>query len=142
MAIEQMIDVPEHAVTFLKERVRPVQLSDPNVVAKLLVQLDSETFSEREQAQQTLERMGEGAAHLLVKALEGNGSLELRRRVRELQNKCDETSSRSMQHCRAVATLEWIGTPAARALLRTLADGAPRARLTIEARAALKRLQG
>jgi hypothetical protein len=42
----------------------------------------------------------------------------------------------------AVATLEWIGTPAARALLRALADGAPRARLTVEARAALKRLEG
>jgi hypothetical protein len=45
-----------------------------------------------------------------------------------------------MQHHRAVVALERVGTPDARALLRTLADGAPLARLTLEARAALERL--
>jgi hypothetical protein len=45
----------------------------------------------------------------------------------------------SMQQHRAVATLEWIATPAARDVLRTWAEGAPRARLVVEARAALER---
>jgi len=141
-AMAQMIEVPEHTVALLKERVRPVQSSDPDTVAKLLVQLDSDKFTERQEAAQALEKMGEGAAHLLTKALEGKVSLELHRRLEELLSKCDSTSALALQQHRAVATLEWIGTPAARALLRTLADGAPRARLTIEARAALKRLQG
>jgi hypothetical protein len=111
-------------------------------VAKLIVQLDSDTYAERVKAQTALEKMGEGAAHIIMQALEGKVSLELRRRLEALLRKCDATSTLGMQHHRAVATLEWIGTPAARALLQTLADGAPGARLTGEAQAALRRLQG
>jgi hypothetical protein len=85
--------------------------------------------------------MGEGVAHLLVKSLEGKIGLEMCRRLTDLLSKCEETSTLDMQHHRAVATLEWIAHPPP-ALLRTLADGAPRARLTIEALAAWKRLQG
>jgi WD40 repeat protein len=139
-AVGQMLAVPEHSVTLLKERVRPVQSSDPDTVAKLIAQLDSVKFAERAEAAKALEKMGEGAAHLLSKALEGNISLEMKRRLEELLGKCDATSPLAMRDHRAVATLEWIGTPAARDWLRALADGAPRARLTIEARAALKRL--
>jgi WD40 repeat protein len=141
-AMGEMIDVPEQTVALLKERVRPVQNGDSDTVAKLIDQLDSETFAERVEAQNALEKMGEGAAHFLVKALEGKPGLELRRRLEELLSRCDSTSTLALQHHRAVAILEWIGTPAARSLLRTLADGAPRARLTIEARAALQRLKG
>src|SRR2546423_942990 len=69
--MDQMIDTPEYAVALLKERVQPVQHSDPDTVAKLIVQLDSKNFAEREKAQTALEKMGEGAAHLIVRALEG-----------------------------------------------------------------------
>jgi hypothetical protein len=72
----------------------------------------------------------------------GNSSIWWQRRLEALLEKCDATSALAMRPHRAVATLEWIGTPAARALLHALAEGAPRARLTVEARAALKRLQG
>jgi WD40 repeat protein len=140
-AIGQMVDAPEHAIALLKARVRPIQRGDPATVAKLIGQLDSETFAEREKAEQALEKMGEGAAHLLKKALQGNVNLELRRRIERLLNRCSESSALGMQHHRAVVALEWIGTPAARALLRNLADGAPGARLTMEARTALERLQ-
>jgi WD40 repeat protein len=141
-AIGQMLDHPEQTVALLKERVRPVRISDPDTVAELIVKLNSALFSEREKAQSTLEKMGEGAAHLLAKALQGNVSLELRRRLEALLRKCEATSPRGLRQHRAVAALEWIGTPAARAWLRALAGGAPRARLTIEARAALRRLEG
>ena len=140
-AIGQMIDNPEHTLALLKARLRPVPFSDPDTVARLIAQLDSDTFAERDDAQHALEKMGEAAAHLLTKALQGQVSAESRRRLEELLSKCEETSNRSMQLHRAVATLEWINTPASRAVLRTLAEGAPHARLTLEARAALKRLQ-
>jgi WD40 repeat protein len=136
-----LLEAPEHAMALLKERVRPDRTGDPEVVAKLIAQLDSKSFAEREEARKALEKLGEGAAHLLAKALEGKVSMELSRRLEELLRKCEATSSRSLQQHRCVAVLEWIGTPDARALLRTLAEGAPRARLTAEARAALNRIK-
>lgn len=136
-----MIEVPNHAVATLKDRVRPVEIPDADVVAKLIAQLDSRTFNERIEAHNALEKMGEGAVHLLKKALDGKPSLELRRRLEALLDLSAATSSPSLQQHRSVATLEWIGTPAARELLRTLAKGAPGARLTIEAQAALKRIE-
>jgi WD40 repeat protein len=141
-AIGEMLDAPEHVVVLLKERVPPERSADPDTVAKLVAQIDSETYGERVKAQAALEKMGEGAAHLIAQALERKVSLELRRRLEVVLSKCDATSTLRLQQHRAVATLEWIGTPAARTLLRSLADGAPRARLTMEARAALKRLEG
>jgi hypothetical protein len=140
-AIEQMLEAPEQSVALLKERARPIRLSDPDTVNKLVAQLDSENFADRQQAQQTLEKMGEGAEPFLLKVLEGTAlNLEARRRVQDVVKKCSKMSSTSRQNYRAVMVLEWIGSPAARDLLRHLADGAPKARLTLEAQAALKRL--
>jgi hypothetical protein len=55
-AMGQLIDAPEHPVALL-ERVRPVQRSDPGTVARLITQLDSDTYAEREKAQVALEKM-------------------------------------------------------------------------------------
>jgi WD40 repeat protein len=140
-AIGQLLDAPDHAVALLKERVQPVQPQDADGVIQLIALLDSGKFAERNQAQATLEKMGEGAVATIKMALAGKVTLETRRRLELLLHKCDATSAASLRHYRVVATLEWIGTPAARALLQTLAEGAPDARLTTEARAALKRLQ-
>jgi WD40 repeat protein len=139
--IGQMVEAPEHAVALLKERVSPIRIAEPDAVAKRITQLDSDNFAEREEAHQALEKLGEGAEHLLVKALQGNVSAEARRRLQELLRQCEGTSTFGMRQHRAVAALEWIGTPSARALLVALADGAPRARLTLEARSALQRLR-
>ncbi|HTU18889.1 MAG TPA: hypothetical protein VMG10_12590 [Gemmataceae bacterium] len=49
-------------------------------------------------------------------------------------------SSEPLRDSRALEVLEQLGTPEARGLLRRLADGAPEARLTREARAVLQRL--
>ena len=42
---------------------------------------------------------------------------------------------------RAIQILEYAGTPEARQLLQTLSQGAPAARLTMEAKASLERLK-
>jgi hypothetical protein len=139
--IGQMIDAPEHAVALLKERVRPVPAIDPATVGKLIDQLGSDVFVEREKAERALEKMGDDVRHLLRKVIQGNGDLELRRRAERLLKKLGVAPPESKRLRRAVLTLEWIGTPAARALLRNLADGAPSARLTVVARAALQRLK-
>jgi hypothetical protein len=72
-------------------------------------------------------------------------SLELRRRVESLLARAEaeqQTPSReAIQSLRALAVLERIGTGEAVALLTSLAEGAPEARLTQEARATLARLK-
>jgi hypothetical protein len=50
-------------------------------------------------------------------------------------------SADALQNLRAVALLEYLGTPLASRLLRSLAGGAPQARLTREAQSALERLR-
>jgi hypothetical protein len=136
----QMLESPEHAVALFRERIQPVRSSDPVTVAKLILQLDSGSYNERVSANAALEKMGEGAAHLLKQALEDRHPLEVCRRLQILLRRYDPMSPAALRHQRSVATLEWIGTPAARAVLRTLAGGAPNAHLTTEARAALRRL--
>jgi HEAT repeat protein len=110
-------------------------------VARLVVQLDSDNFTERVAAQAALEKLGERAAHLLKKALDGNPTLELRLRLLGLLDRIEQTSTVGLQYHRAVVTLEWIGSPTARDVLQRLKDGAPDARLTIEAREAVRRLK-
>jgi WD40 repeat protein len=139
-AVAQMLDDPDHAVATLKERVQPVRLADADTVARLVKRFDSDAFADREEAQLEIEKFGEGARHLLLKALERDLSPEAQRRVQAALGKTDETSPATLREHRAIAALEWAGTADARALLRDLAGGTPRARLTTEAAAALKRL--
>jgi hypothetical protein len=69
-------------------------------------------------------------------------SLEVRQRVERLLKKMvGQTGGEPVRELRVVETLELAGGPEARQVLQTLAAGAPEARLTREARAALKRLE-
>jgi hypothetical protein len=99
---------------------------------------------EREQAIRELERLGELAEPALRKALEGQPSLEVRRRVEGLLQKLDGpvTLPQHLRSLRAIEVLEHIGTPAAQQVLAQLAKGATAAHLTREAQAAVARLEG
>jgi hypothetical protein len=69
-------------------------------------------------------------------------SLEARKRIEELLEGVREAAvaPENLRNLRAVETLEHIGTPEAREVLKLLANGAAAARLTREAKAALERL--
>jgi hypothetical protein len=79
------------------------------------------------------------------KALEGKPSLEKRRRLEDLQTKAQaawwDVSGERLRLLRAIEALELAGTSEAREILGMLAAGTEGARLTEEAKAALKRLQ-
>jgi hypothetical protein len=111
-------------------------------VLKLIAELEARSFVVREKASAELERLGELAAADLRKALAGQPSLELRRRVETLLGRLRRPplSAEPLRQVRAVEVLERVGSAEAKRLLETLAGGAPGVRLTEEARAALKRL--
>src|SRR5262249_26780395 len=107
-----------------------------------LADLDSEVYAARETAQKELAAVGELAAPALEQALAREPSPEARRRLQALVDKLQGpiTQPELLRAVRAVAVLEDIATPEARQLLERLAAGAPEARLTQEAKAALERL--
>jgi WD40 repeat protein len=133
---------PEEAVPFLKDHLRPVAVPDGQRLARLIADLDSGRFAVRERAARELEELGELAEPVLNKALAGKPSPEVRRRAAALLAKLGGPvrSPATLQALRAVEVLEHVGTPAAVVVLKALAQGAPAARLTQDANAALERL--
>jgi WD40 repeat protein len=141
-AIRKLSASPNQAVALLKERVRPATPADPKRLTRLLGDLDSERFEVRRQAQSELEELGELAEAALRKALAGDPSFEVRQRVERLLDNLSRPVPQAgqLRELRAVELLESIGSSEARQLLRALAEGAPEARLTREARSTIRRL--
>lgn len=132
----------KQVVPLLQERLRPAVPPDPQRIAAWIADLDSDEFPVRDKASQELRKLGAPAAPALRKALENQPSAEVRRRVEQLLNHLEQKnlSQESLQMVRAVEVLELIRTPEARQLLEKLAQGAPNALVTEEAKLALQRL--
>jgi WD40 repeat protein len=130
------------AVPFLGERLAPVPVIDPRRLAGLIDALDSPQFTEREKATRELEQLGEPARPALRRALEARPPLEARKRLEGLlaESGIPVVAPELLRPLRAVEVLEHVGTQEARRVLKGLARGAPEARLTREAEAALQRL--
>jgi WD40 repeat protein len=138
-ALWTLVAAPEQAVRLLKGHLQPASPADPRRTARLIADLDSEQFALREEATKALKQLDELAGPALQKASAAGPSLELRRRAERLLVKLQSPVT-APERLRAIQVLEHIGTPEARALLQALAKGAPEARLTQEAKAALERL--
>ncbi len=130
--------------TFLGERLPPESPLGAALRDRLLKELGSDRFVEREAAGREWERRGEEALPVLRKALAGPLSLEARRRAERIVEKLAAgtvaPSPEELRRFRAVQALEYLGTPEARRALGRLAGGAPEARLTQEAQGSLQRL--
>jgi hypothetical protein len=121
--------------------VQPAEAADTARVGRLLIDLDSSRFPERERAARELEKLAESVEAPLRRALSGQPSPEVRRRVQALLDKLDVSHNpEQRRRLRAVEVLEHAGTAEARQALQALARGAPAARLTREAKASLERL--
>jgi hypothetical protein len=141
-AIWALAAAPKQAVPWLQERLRPVAAPDPERVARLLTDLDSDNFPAREKAARELAGLGESAGPALRKALADRPSAEVRHRLEPLLAELDrpEDSPERLRVLRAIEALEDVGTAEARQLLEKLAGGLAGARVTREARASLSRL--
>jgi hypothetical protein len=128
-------------VVELRKRLHPARAADPEKVAQLLKDLDSDEFTVREKANGELKKLTELARPALEKALARPGaSPEMQRRVKALLASLTEISGERLRQLRAVEVLERVGSSEARQVLKSLADGAPEALTTTAAQAALKRL--
>jgi hypothetical protein len=123
---------PEQTIPFVMHQLQPI---DPQRLAQLLRDLDSDQFALRDQAMTELARCAEQAEPELRRALKGQPSLELRRRVNELMLRTEARAPRITE------LFEVIGTEPARKALEKLAAGQTETRLTQEAKAALERCE-
>jgi WD40 repeat protein len=140
-AVDRLAADPVATPALFRDRLRPVAAIPAADWQAWLADLDSPTFARREAAARRLADVGEQAEPILQAALERQSSAEARRRIETLLAQPKRlTEGDELRTVRAIRVLERIGTPAARDVLKSLADGAPGARPTREARAALDRL--
>jgi WD40 repeat protein len=141
-AVWALSAAPRQSVALLRQRVRPIAVADPVRVARLVTDLGDKAFITRDAADDALWQLGELAEPALRSALTDRPTLEARRRIERLLERAviEAPSRERLQELRATEVLERIGSAEARTLLLQLAKGAPEARLTREAKAALERL--
>jgi WD40 repeat protein len=141
LAMGELAQTPEQAVTLIKEKIKPAAPLDPKRVKELIEQLDSGQYKLRDKASAEILKLGDQVVCDVDKALAANPSPEAKQRLEELRGKLTGTllHGERLRAYRAVEVLERIGTPQARQVLQILADGAPTALLTTNAQAALRR---
>jgi RNA polymerase sigma factor (sigma-70 family) len=143
-AIRTLTAAPEQALPYLAERLRAAAAADPELLARLIADLDSDQAAVRDKATAELEKLGETAVAAVHKALAGKPSAEARRRLEAIQAKLSEEprelSGDLLRTVRVLEALELIGTPPARDLVQSLSTGPRKARAKDEAKATLARL--
>jgi RNA polymerase sigma factor (sigma-70 family) len=138
-----LIGAGQQAVPFLAARLKPAAPADAEQIRQWIADLESDKFAVRQAATKALEKVGrlDQAKALIHKALDGKLTLEACQRLEQiLQHLPDALDSAMLRVVRAVMVLERIDSPEAREVLQSLARGAPAARETEEALAALDRL--
>jgi sugar lactone lactonase YvrE len=139
-AINRLAVSPRQAIGLLKKRLEPVQPVDIRRLEALIRDLDDARFAVRRKAAQGLAALGEEAEAALHRVLGAKPTPEVRRQAEHLLERIPIPRPELLQQLRALEVLERIGTPQAAQLVLKLTQGAPRARLTREARAVLHRL--
>ena len=141
LAMQRLAGSPKDAVPFLSQRIKPLPRVPEKELARWIADLDNEDFKTRERATAELDKLGEAALVAYDAALAGNPSAEARQRLAALKSKHNllrTPSTDRLRLMRALEALERCG-PESRKLLTALADGAPGAYVTEQARGALQR---
>jgi WD40 repeat protein len=142
-AVWRLAAAPAETLPFLKGRLTAMVQADPARIQCLIADLGRESFSAREKASQELARLGAAAEPALQAGLKKKPPLELRRRIEALLGTAALPSGltfASLRAQRSIMVLERIGTPEARQLLESLAQGPSDASSTREAKASLERM--
>jgi RNA polymerase sigma factor (sigma-70 family) len=139
-AVWSLVAAQEQAVPFLQKHLLPVPRLEAKTVARLIADLDSDDFKVRQKATEELTKLGDAIAPALQGALDSKPSLEVRRRIQQLLDQTRDWTAERLRDHRAIQALEHIATRSAQEVLQALAEGAPGASRTEEAKAALQRL--
>jgi WD40 repeat protein len=141
-AVWRLADAADDVVIpYLKKQIQPVTEEDMAKIRRAIRDLDSDEFRIRDRAFKDLADLGYAAQAPLRAVLDKQPSAESRNRVEQLLAKVTgpPAAGESLRTARALSVLESKRSAAANELLRELANGAPDAWLTQEAKSALAR---
>jgi RNA polymerase sigma factor (sigma-70 family) len=139
-ALRTLAASPRYSVPFLRTALKPAPPVDVQRLERWIADLNSDEFAVRQKATAELEKLDELAHPALRKARANKPTVEVRRRIEQILETTEANDTPAQrQALRAVEVLIQAGTPEARRVLETLATGAPEARLTQAAKAALQR---
>jgi WD40 repeat protein len=132
---------PNQVVPFIKTNVKTPPALDAKQVEKLIADLDSAEYKVRQSANAELAKLGAQVVPYLTRALAAKPALEVEKRLEALRDQLTSTvlTGDALQGVRAIEVLELIGTPEARQVLQTFADGPEGTVTRNAARAALAR---
>jgi RNA polymerase sigma factor (sigma-70 family) len=136
-AIRSLASNPARAVPFLATKLSVLEIPEPAKFARLVEELGADNFKKRVSAEEELARLGDSIEIALRNARDGKPSAEARRRIDKI---LDGLATAAPRTARAVAALEYCGSPEALHLLQSLAKGPGEARVSAEARTVLARL--
>jgi hypothetical protein len=129
-------------VPFLKDNLKADKLklpqADEKKVAKLIADLDSDSFDVREEAEAALAKLGSGAAAAIEKAIKTAKSAEQKMRLARLLEKSKDQPELTRAR-RAIEVLVALRTDEAKELLTALSKGGDKEWLTQAAKKGLER---
>jgi WD40 repeat protein len=128
----------KEVVSFLEHRLGKLPTVELRRIAKLVADLDNETFEVRERASEELSLCGKVAQPALRKALGQSPSSELKYRAEQILTTAP--AAEALRGIRSLEVLEQLDLPESRRLLEKLAQSKPPTALALEAQASLKRV--
>jgi hypothetical protein len=133
---------PKPAVELFRKKIPPISKELAAKVEQWMVNLDDQVFTVRDQAMKDLKDVVHTFGPLIKTRQEKEPAGEIRNRLTFLlkQTAGEPLPASLVRELRALAILEQIATAEAVQLLTDLANGAPQARLTNEARDANERV--
>lgn len=147
-AIGRLASAPDAAVAALTNQIGPIlQVSDRELVARLIEELNDFEFRVRDRATAELIKLGHVAQPHLLAALESSPTPEVRFRVLRILaliqrgNPQRFTTAEVLRMRRTLQVLELVGTPPARALVEQIGERFPHEQVIREAAATIARMQ-
>jgi hypothetical protein len=147
-ALKALAARPKEAVPMLRKRLRGLSVlktidDDPRRIEKLIVDLDNDDFSLRENATEELRKLSGRAEKLLRQRLKSGSTPESAKRIEELLKDIvqPEPTREAFWLERGLETLERIGLAEARETLQELAREATHRPAQEQIKASLQRLE-
>lgn len=142
-AAKALLGTPQQTVDLFGERLTAGEFLDARELPRLIAELSGDDVKASLQAESRLKSFGNHASGALFKALGEKPPLAARKRIEQVLQAIGEfpIPPETLKRTRAIQLLEQIGSEDAAIILKKLADTKPATPASLDAKAALQRLQ-